>query len=291
MLDYAIITPARDEEAFLPRLADNVVAQAVLPKEWVIVDDGSIDRTMEIAQLLASEHTWIRCKSIRGPERPTRGGPVVEAFECGVDELSEPPAIIVKLDADVEIPPNYFERVIRAFEENPSLGLACGTRLELDGDDWKVRRVTGKIVRAQARAYRDRCLIGIRPLERCVGWDHIDVMKAAARGWSSMEIGDLYVRHLRAAGARDGDQYWSLQGAAAHYLGYRPSYVLFRALHRFPNDRKSLRMITSYFSGVLHKRQRCPDPWVVAKTREHQRLSNLPKRVRELRSSRPTEPI
>ena len=286
MLDYAIITPARDEEALLPNLAASVLKQTVIPKSWVIVDDGSTDATSVIGRQLATNHNWITCIFAPGPERPTRGGPVVHAFEMGLDQLGSLPDVIVKLDADVRVPPEYFERLLHALELDPSLGLVSGTRLEPDGAEWRIRRVTGTMVRAQARAYRRECLQGVLPLERCLGWDHVDQLKAAARGWRSMEIGDLFFQHVRSDGARDGDDYWCLQGAAAHYLGYRPTYVLLRALHRRRHDPKAMRMIVGYFGGVIRKAPRCGDRWVIAKTREQQRLSNLPARFRELRGGR-----
>lgn len=289
MLDYAIVTPARDEEALLPELATSVLAQTVLPRSWVIVDNGSTDTTYTIGQRLSGEHEWITCLRTDGSQRPRRGGPVVEAFEAGLDELGELPAVIVKLDADARIPPDYFERLLSAFEQDPGLGLASGTRLEPDGTDWRIRRVTGTMVRAQARAYRRDCLRGVLPLERCVGWDHVDQLKAQARGWRSTEIGDLFFQHVRPDGARDGGDYWSLQGAAAHYLGYRPTYVLLRGLHRFRGDPKAMRMVSAYLRDTVRRAPRCADRWVVAKTREQQRLSNLPERMRELRSGRSPE--
>ena len=49
---YALITPARNEAAGLPRLAESVVAQSVRPTRWIIVDDTSDDATPHIADAL-----------------------------------------------------------------------------------------------------------------------------------------------------------------------------------------------------------------------------------------------
>ncbi len=45
---YVLITPARNEEAFIEKTIASVVSQTVLPARWVIVSDGSTDRTSEI---------------------------------------------------------------------------------------------------------------------------------------------------------------------------------------------------------------------------------------------------
>ena len=44
MTKYVIITPARDEEAYIEKAILSVVAQTIRPAQWIIVDDGSRDR-------------------------------------------------------------------------------------------------------------------------------------------------------------------------------------------------------------------------------------------------------
>ena len=58
--DYILVTPCKNEEESLPELARSVVNQAIKPKMWVIVDDGSTDRTPEILRDLALKHNWIQ---------------------------------------------------------------------------------------------------------------------------------------------------------------------------------------------------------------------------------------
>jgi glycosyltransferase involved in cell wall biosynthesis len=288
-LDYAIVTPARDEQALLQQLAKTIFGQTVRPTLWVIADNGSRDGTRKIAEQLSANHRWIHLISVEGAEQPTRGGPVVEAFESGLRDLREWPNVLVKLDCDVVLPHEYFERLMNEFANDPALGIASGTQLQPYGREWRPRRMTGTMVPAPARAYRRECLVGLLPLERCVGWDHVDQLKAVARGWRTAEIGDLYFLHVRPEGARDGGRYWHLQGAAAHYLGYRPTYLLFRTLYRARSDPRALQMISGFTSAYLRQTPRCTDRWVVAKGREQQRLLNLPHRIRELRRGRSAE--
>lgn len=47
-LTYVLVTPARNEEAFIEQVIQSVLAQSVLPLKWAIVSDGSTDRTDEI---------------------------------------------------------------------------------------------------------------------------------------------------------------------------------------------------------------------------------------------------
>ena len=48
---YCLITPCRDEAAYLQTTIDTVAAQSVRPAKWVIVDDGSTDETPDILAL------------------------------------------------------------------------------------------------------------------------------------------------------------------------------------------------------------------------------------------------
>jgi len=69
-MKYVLITPAKNEEAFVRKTLDSVVRQTVLPERWVIVDDGSIDRTAEIVESYAMRHPWIEL--VRRAQDPDR---------------------------------------------------------------------------------------------------------------------------------------------------------------------------------------------------------------------------
>src|SRR5438067_1885691 len=57
--DYVLITPARNEAQFIESTIRSVVAQTIHPRCWVIVSDGSTDRTNEIVQAYAARQGWI----------------------------------------------------------------------------------------------------------------------------------------------------------------------------------------------------------------------------------------
>jgi biofilm PGA synthesis N-glycosyltransferase PgaC len=52
---YVLISPVYNEEKFIGRMIESIAAQTVLPEHWVIVDDGSTDRTPEIARAYAQQ--------------------------------------------------------------------------------------------------------------------------------------------------------------------------------------------------------------------------------------------
>ena len=180
-LSYALVTPAHDEEDHLPRLGESVVAQTVKPDVWLIVDDGSSDRTLELIGELEERHDWVRSLRIPPAASMARGGPVARSFSAGLAALDLEVDVVVKLDADVSFPPDHFERLLAGFAADPRLGLASGSAHEWKHGVWKQRFSTGTGVWGAVRAYRRSCLPDVLPLEERTGWDSVDEHKAQLR--------------------------------------------------------------------------------------------------------------
>jgi glycosyltransferase involved in cell wall biosynthesis len=287
-LTYAVVTPARNEEANLQRLADCLDAQTAQPAAWVIVDTGSDDQTALIAAQLAARtgRTTVRSFAAAGARGETI---VVRAFEAGVASLREAVDLIVKLDADTSFEPDYFEALLCRFAEDPSLGIASGTCVEESGGTWRARHVTGDHVWGASRAYRAACLADVSPLEQCLSWDGIDAFKAAAKGWRTTTFRDLFFRHHRPEGRRHGRwDGWKSRGRAAHYMGYRPAFLVLRALHHTRRDPLALAIFVGWAGAALRHEPVCPDPAARALLRRQQRLRELPTRVLEACGRRKT---
>ncbi len=296
-LSYAIVTPARNEAGNLPRLAEALFTQREVPRQWIIVDDASTDGTTAFAIELARERSWVTVISAprrkeASLERGRLGGRPVIGFTAGLSLLDPPPDVVVKLDADVSFAEDFFERLLEAFADDPALGIAGGTCLELQDGIWRDVFITGDTVRGATRAYRWACLQDVLPLPECMGWDGIDALQANLHGWETRTLLDLPFYHHRPMGERDGSMRkgWDSQGRAAHYMGYRPSYVVFRALFHARRSPGALAMVTGYASAALGKEERHPDERVVASLREKQRARHLHDRLREKLGRRRLKP-
>jgi hypothetical protein len=285
-LGYALVTPARDEEENLGRLAASLFAQTVPPSAWIVVDDGSTDGTAEVMARLAQEHEWISVISA-----PIDGGQLVDgrltgrdvaAFQAGVAALPMTPDIVLKLDADVSLLPDFFDQLIAAFEEDPKLGIAGGACFELEDGAWRERWVTGDHVRGATRAYRWECLQDVQPLEPRLGWDGIDEVVATVRGWRTRSIRTLPFFHHRALGERDGARRaFRDQGSTAYYMGYRPTYLFARALFRMRVAPSAWAMVSGYTSAALRREPVVADAAARKYIRDRQRLRELPQRASE----------
>lgn len=130
---YVLVTPARNEAATIEETIKSVLSQSHLPVEWVIVSDGSTDRTDEIVREYSRMHTFLRLLRLEG--RPMRGfASVVFATESGVKVLhTKDYDFIGLLDADVRFQSNYFELVLERFSSAPKLGLAGGLVVDVGG--------------------------------------------------------------------------------------------------------------------------------------------------------------
>jgi len=236
-----------------------------------------------VAQQLAEQHDWLRVIALAGEAVPTRGGPIARAFQAGLTALDPPPDVVVIVDADVSMEPDYFARLLEKFALDATLGIASGSRFEHDGQSWLRHNATGVTVEGQCRAYRWACLPDVLPLDDSMGWDGIDAIKANLRGWSTGTFLDLGFRHHRLVGTRDGSRAkaWASEGRGAYYMGYRPYYLVFRALHHARREPGALGMIWGYASEAMRRAPRCADREVVDFLRSEQSIGRFARRVRE----------
>ena len=146
-LTYALVTAAKNEEKYIQRTLDSVVSQGIPPLRWIIVDDGSNDGTGAIADVYAGQYSWITVvRRIAGPLRNFASKAL--AFAAGYERLAATAFdCIGNLDADVEFPRDYYERLLEIFERDASLGIArravprlCSQRQELSFDEQSRQR-------------------------------------------------------------------------------------------------------------------------------------------------------
>ena len=118
-MSYVVITPVRNEAEFIEKTIHSMIQQTVKATEWVIVNDGSTDRTAEIITRYATEYPWIRLVNREDRGTRQRGKGVIEAFYTGYETLTcQDYDFIVKLDGDLSFEPTYFESLWREFASN-----------------------------------------------------------------------------------------------------------------------------------------------------------------------------
>ena len=171
-LKFLIITPSCNEEKFLPNLIQSVVKQNLLPDEWIIVDDGSVDDTINIIKEASLKHPWIRYVRREKEEKRSPGKSVINAFYKGFNNRNiDNFDIVVKLDADLSLPKDYFETISNTMINNPEIGI-CGGVCTVNGVLEKITNLDH--VRGAIKSYSKDCFKQIGGLITSMGWDTID---------------------------------------------------------------------------------------------------------------------
>lgn len=257
-LHYVVITPARNEEAFLGRTLASMASQTRPPLKWVVVSDGSTDRTDAMVEEYARQHHWIEL--LRMPPRTERDfAGKVGAFEAGRRQVTELPYdVIVSLDADLSFDPDYFVFLLGKLEADPQLGLV-GTPFREDGRIYDYRYSSTEHVSGACQVFRRACyeqIGGYLPLPGG-GIDSIAVLSARMHGWKTRTFTEKVIDHHRPMGAGHGGGVWARSyrlGQRAYRLGWHPLWQVFRSAYqmtRRPYAVAGAALFAGYFGLLL----------------------------------------
>jgi poly-beta-1,6-N-acetyl-D-glucosamine synthase len=276
-LRYVLVTPARNEEEYLERTIESVVSQTIKPVRWVIVSDGSTDRTDEIGKRAAAAHPWIQL--VRMPERRSRDfAGKVGAFKVGREHLADLDYdVIGSLDADITFVPEYFEYLLDKFAEDSSLGLA-GTPFDEGGKVYDYRFSSLDHVSGACQLFRRACyeqIGGYQPLEGG-GIDVVAVLSARMTGWRTQTFTEQRCIHLRPMGSANHGvrvvAFFRL-GERAYRLGFHPLWQVCRSLYqttRQPYVTGGAALAAGYFSSMIRRARRPVSKELIAFQRKDQ---------------------
>jgi glycosyltransferase involved in cell wall biosynthesis len=232
-----LITPARNEEALIEKVAHSVVSQTVRPIRWVVVNDGSTDRTAEIVRRQASRYEWIQI--IDMPKHRDRSfAAKVHCFNAGYSLVSALGHDIVgNLDADLSFEPDYLEFLLARFAEDPRLGVAGTIFREASGYSSGTDSFEGQNhVAGGCQLFRRECFeeIGGYIPNKAGGIDWIAVTTARMRGWKTRSFREKWFFHHRSLGTAERSRFASSfsYGEKDYYLGGHPLWELLRVAYR-----------------------------------------------------------
>jgi poly-beta-1,6-N-acetyl-D-glucosamine synthase len=270
--EILLISPVRNEAAHIERVARAVAGQSVAPRLWIVGNDGSTDETLPLLRALERELPFIRVVDI--PQVP-EGGPdrLALALEAkafnGLLELVDWTRFshVGKLDGDIELPSDYFERILDGFAQRPALGIAGGSIVEPTGRSGRWVRVTApeSHVHGAMKLYSRRCFAEIGGIRNQLGWDSIDEIYARMYGYETRRDLKLIARHHRPSGSAQG----ALRGRARHgecaYIAWQgPIWASLRgaktAWRVQPRPWSGVAFVAGYFSARRRAIPRVEDP-------------------------------
>ena len=220
-MNYYIVIPCYNEEKFIALTLKSLAEQTVLPKKIVIVNDNSTDKTEEIINNFAKKHSWITVVNTTSNAIHLPGSKVIQAFHKGFEILDTDYDIMVKLDADLILPHNYFETIISHFKSDDTIGMAGGFAYIEKNGNWILENLTDKDhIRGAFKAYRKECFLQIGNLKPAMGWDTVDELLCKFYDWKVITDKNLKVKHLKPTGANYDKNARYKQGEAFYTLGY-----------------------------------------------------------------------
>ncbi len=261
-LSYVVITPARNEERFIEGAIESMIAQTVLPRRWVVVSDGSTDRTDEIVRRYLPAYPWIEL--VRRPESQQRHfGAKVRCFNSGYEKvLTYDYDIIGNLDADITFEKDYFEFLLEKFAADPRLGVA-GTPF-IEGDvRYDYRFASTDHVSGACQLFRRECfeeIGGYVPVPGG-GIDWIAVTTARMKGWRTRTFLDRVCHHHRPMGTASSGRLRAFYrlGRQDYCLGGHPLWQMCRAgfqMTRRPYVLGGLLVLGGYLGGLIGRAER-----------------------------------
>ena len=278
-MNYVVITPVRDEEEHILSTLESMTRQTVVPKEWIIVNDGSKDNTGKIIDEFAARYGWI--KAVHRVDRGFRkaGGGVVDAFNDGYRALTTDTwDFVVKFDGDLTFDANYFEACFDEFQRDSELGVGGGVICYVENGEKRFEEAPSFHVRGATKIYRKACWQKIDGLLAAPGWDTIDEIKANSLGWKTRSFPHLHLIHQRDTGAADGLWPSLVKYGRANYIcGYHPLFMASKCvlrLGRKPYLIGSIGLMYGFVSGYVKGIPQVEDPATIKYLR-HQQISRL----------------
>jgi glycosyltransferase involved in cell wall biosynthesis len=281
MCAYLVITPAHNEETLLPNLIDSLAAQVIKPKRWILIDDGSEDRTPDIVDEAASQISWIKACHLPQRQRRAPGGESV-VTKCLRSNSWEDCEHLLRVDADVTFGPDYVIQLLEEFVREPRLGIASGMLYEQRRSQWQPLSTPRFHTSAPSKIYSRACFAAIGGIEADLGWDTIDDARALMRGYITRHFSHIPSFHHRRMGSAKGLWRGRLNmGKAAYKAGYLPAFMAARALrHAFaaPWSMGGALMMTGYLWCWMRREPLLAEPELAQFIRAQQwrRLTFMP---------------
>ena len=248
-MNIYIIIPAHNEAAFIGQTLKSLVEQTLLPRQLVVVNDNSTDKTQSIVEDYVAKFNWISLVNISSTDEHIPGAKIINAFYKGFETLDSDYDIICKFDADLIFPNNYLEQIANHFKTRPKLGMAAGFCYIEKNGHWVLENLTRKDhIRGALKAYRKSCFNEIGQLKPSMGWDTVDELLAKYYGWEILTDKTLHVKHLKPTGESYNKASKYLQGEAMYKMRYGFWITVISAM-KLAFKKQKLRLFKDYMAG------------------------------------------
>jgi glycosyltransferase involved in cell wall biosynthesis len=235
-LKYVLITPAKNEEKYITFTIESLIKQTILPLKWIIVSDGSTDKTDSIVKHYLKKYSWIellRIDTCSSREFASK----VHTFNKGYDAVRKYKyGIIGNCDADISFENDFMAYILDKFEKDKQLGVAGTPFVEEKDDEKKIKITNPEHVSGACQIFRRECfedIGGYLPIKGG-GIDWVAVTTARMKGWKTRTFTEKTFFHHRKMGTENNTylQARFKHGKKDYYLGGHPLWEIFRCVYQ-----------------------------------------------------------
>lgn len=264
---YVLVSPCKDEGKYIEKTLISVKNQSIPPVQWIIVDDGSSDDSMEIVERYRAAMPYIKVVRRETAERQVGAG-VILAFNEGLRHVDVAHDFICKFDVDLDLPPKYFEILMQKMDQDPLLGTCSGKAYYINAKGERQSELCGDEASVgMTKFYRRECFEQIGGFVAQVGWDGYDCHRARWFGWRALswDEPELQFIHLRPMGSsqKNINKGRIRHGKGQYHIGTHPLFFLassaFRSFKQKPYVTGTLYSIYGYVKAAFDKEQRFGD--------------------------------
>lgn len=237
-MGYDVVIPARNEETHLEKTLNAIRRQSIPPKKIIVVNDGSTDRTSEIAKEYADIVVELPDRGFNAIATAAISGVINQ----GLTRISPDSEYVLICGADAVLPADFFEIISIEMERDPQLVVASG-RLESDPAYEGLPPRGTRVVKADF--WREAN--GLRYPET-LGWESWLVFKALEMGMKAKRIPHLITVAQRPPIKTKIRKARSI-GASMNNLGYFWVYAVGRSFRYFLSEPKAgIEMLLGFLS-------------------------------------------
>lgn len=231
-MSYSIIVTVYNDEQFLTKCFDAITKQTIKPIEIIVVDDNSTDNSSQIIE----KYNFTKIFSDE-PKHKDRWLNRVRAFKLGLKSLTVQTDLILKIDSDIIIPPDYSEKLIKHFKNESILAAASGVQ---DQNRFHPLPRNGAII------YQKKAIDNIKKIKEVYAWDRWILLTFLEKGYILFVDDSITYTELRTSILSNKEAFKA--GTVRRREHYPLNVVLKQAL--FQGGFKSLYFIYGYLTGA-----------------------------------------
>ncbi len=220
--NYGVVIIGRNEAKEISNCLQSIISQTLKPDKIIFVNDGSTDKTKEIAECypevdvldFPEEHeTWLNSENLS------------KVVNLGITKVGKLKKLnfIITMGGDTILPKDYADHIITKMVKHPEIVIASG---KINKERTHIPRGTARVTNLN---YWKKIGLGYKTM---IGFEGYHVFKAASMGLSHKVYDDIVIKSDY-TGSGYTNEHWFNEGMSAKALGYTRTYLLGRAFLLF----------------------------------------------------------